>query len=82
MTRTKISALALLVVGGFVSSGVAKEIGPDRIREEFARSGDSQLELAADALGDDGIMEKFDKLKNSPDLEPAIQKIIQKLRGK
>ena len=53
---------------------------PGRIREAFAVSGDPKLELAAEALGDDGLIKLLDEIKHEQGNDGALKKILKHLK--
>ncbi|MFH1016662.1 MAG: hypothetical protein V1798_00595 [Pseudomonadota bacterium] len=74
-----ISVFLLLV---FVSGAWAKgEQDPNHVRETFALSGDAKLALAAEALGDDQLLNILEELKKSPSTaDENVKKVLKKLR--
>lgn len=79
MTR-RMTTLAALLVLGFSSSILAKEIQPSEIRESFWKSEDETLKLAAEALGDDGLTRLLEELRGKKEISPAAKKTLQRLK--
>lgn len=71
-----LTLLALL----FSSTSFAAPLAPDRIREAFALSGDSKLELAAEALGDESLEKLLQELRVQPEKEPKVKDLLKKLK--
>jgi hypothetical protein len=82
MTKRTVTLLALFLLTAPVSSALARESrDPNKIREAFAMSGDTKLQLAAEALGDDQLVNLLDELKNSSKTgDEAVKKVLKKLQ--
>jgi len=80
MKSIQLQVYSLMLASGMICGALAGEPSPDQIREKFARSGHPTLELAAEALGDDGLMNMLAEFRTQTNLEPMVKKIVESLK--
>ena len=78
--KTGFSALILAIA--CASAASASEPSAKEIRDEFGHSKHQKLRLAAEALGDDSLLQFFKKVQNDPDADPRIREILRRLMGR
>ncbi len=82
MMKRTFTGMCLFLLLTSVSIAWARgDQNPDRVREAFAMSGDSKLQLAAEALGDDQLLILLENLKKSPNsADENVKNVLKKLR--